>query len=59
MGDRAIDPGPGSAMSREEYRRWTWGRFERIDGLVVAMTSEQRGWSGQFAAVGLPNGVVR
>jgi Uma2 family endonuclease len=45
MGDSAADPGPDRRMSRDEYRRWVEmqpkGRFERIDGLVVAMAPER------------------
>ena len=41
----AIDPGPNLRMSRDEYRRWAEqqpaGRFERIDGVVVAMAPER------------------
>ena len=45
MADSAIDLGPSLPMSREEYRRWAEavprGRFERIDGVVVAMAPER------------------
>lgn len=45
MADTAIDPGPGLPMSRADYWRWAEaqpsGRFERIDGLVVAMAPER------------------
>ena len=45
MANTAIDPGPGLPMSRADYWRWAEaqpsGRFERIDGLVVAMAPER------------------
>ncbi len=45
MADSAADLGPDLRMSRDEYRRWAAaqpkGRFERIDGLVVAMAPER------------------
>jgi Uma2 family endonuclease len=45
MSNIAADPGPDLRMSREEYRRWAEqqpkGRFERIDGIVVAMAPER------------------
>jgi Uma2 family endonuclease len=45
MSNTAITFGPDLPMSREEYRRWAEaqpnGRFERIDGLVVAMAPER------------------
>jgi Uma2 family endonuclease len=45
MANTAIDLGLGLPMSRADYRRWTEaqpsGRFERIDGLVVAMAPER------------------
>ena len=40
-----IEPDTNLAMSREEYRSWAMaqpgGRFERVDGLVVAIASER------------------
>ena len=45
MADSAIDLEPGLAMSRADYWRWAEaqpsGRFERIDGVVVAMAPER------------------
>jgi Uma2 family endonuclease len=45
MANTATDPGPNLRMSREEYRQWAeqqpTGRFERIDGVVVAMAPER------------------
>jgi Uma2 family endonuclease len=45
MASTAITFGPDVPMSREEYRRWaearSTGRFERIEGLVVAMVPER------------------
>jgi Uma2 family endonuclease len=45
MADSAIDLGPDLTMSRADYRRWAEaqpdGRFERIDGVVVAMAPER------------------
>jgi Uma2 family endonuclease len=41
----ATIPGPELRMSREDYRRWAaeqpTGRFERVEGLVVAMAAER------------------
>ncbi|MEA2768261.1 MAG: hypothetical protein QOD93_1223 [Acetobacteraceae bacterium] len=46
MANNAIDLGPDVIMSREEYRRWAeaqpGGRFERIEGSVVAIAPERR-----------------
>jgi Uma2 family endonuclease len=46
MANAAADPRPDLPLSREEYRRWAEaqpsGRFERIEGLVVAMAPERR-----------------
>lgn len=45
MADRALDAESDLRMPREEYRRWAEaqpsGRFERIDGVVVAMAPER------------------
>jgi Uma2 family endonuclease len=45
MADHALKPEPDVIMSREDYRRWAEaqprGRFERIDGVVVAMAPER------------------
>ena len=47
MADHALKPEPDLIMSREDYRRWAEaqprGRFERIDGVVVAMAPERAG----------------
>jgi Uma2 family endonuclease len=55
--DTAIGPGPDGPMSREQYRRWAEaqprGRFERIDGLVVAMAPERRSHAKRKARVWL------
>jgi len=44
MADTAARPEPELRMSRDEYRRWAAaqpkGRFERIEGVVVAMAPE-------------------
>jgi len=45
MANTAIDVGPGLPVSRADYRRWAEaqpnGRFERIDGLVVAIAPKR------------------
>jgi hypothetical protein len=45
MASSAIDLGPDLRMSRADYRRWAAaqprGRFERIDGPVVAVAPER------------------
>ena len=47
MGTRAEVLEPDARMSREEYMRWAeqypTGKFERIDGVVVAMAPERVG----------------
>lgn len=47
MANPAFDLEPDAQMSREDYRRWAEaqprGRFERIDGVVVAMAPERSG----------------
>jgi Uma2 family endonuclease len=47
MADLATNPEPELRMSRDEYRNWaeaqTSGRFERVDGAVVAMAPERAG----------------
>jgi Uma2 family endonuclease len=57
MANSAVDLGPDFPMSREEYRRWaeaqSSGRFERIDGLVVAMAPERRSHAKRKALVWL------
>ncbi len=44
MADMAGDRGDGPFMSRDAYRRWVSeqpvGRFERVEGRVVAMAPE-------------------
>jgi Uma2 family endonuclease len=69
MADVAASPEPELRMSREDYRRWAEarpnGRFERIEGVVVAMAPERAGHNDTkmrvwlalrqaFAAAGLP-----
>jgi Uma2 family endonuclease len=53
MAGSTADLGPGLHMSREEYRRWaeaqSRGRFERIDGEVVAMAPERAGHADRKA----------
>jgi Uma2 family endonuclease len=43
--DQATAPEGGLALSREEYRRWVQaqprGRFERVEGVVVAIAPER------------------
>ena len=45
MANTATEPGSELRLSREEYRRWAEaqpkGRFERIEGVVVAMAPER------------------
>jgi Uma2 family endonuclease len=57
MANTAADFGSDLAMSREEYRRWAEtqpsGRFERIEGLVVAMAPERRSHADRKAMVWL------
>jgi Uma2 family endonuclease len=58
MADSAIDLGPEDlALSRADYRRWAEaqpsGRFERIDGTVVAMAPERRSHAKRKALVWL------
>jgi len=57
MADRAVDLGPNLCMSREEYRRWaeaqSSGRFERVDGMVVAMAPERLSHADRKALVWL------
>jgi Uma2 family endonuclease len=47
MADLAASPDPELRMSREAYRNWAEaqpkGRFERIEGIVVAMAPERAG----------------
>ena len=47
MADPAASPEPELRMSRDEYRNWSEaqksGRFERVDGVVVAMAPERAG----------------
>ena len=44
MAKAAVNTGPELRMSREDYRQWAEqqpsGRYERIEGVVVAMASE-------------------
>jgi Uma2 family endonuclease len=57
MAEAAIDREPGLRLSRAEYRRWAEaqpsGRFERLDGVVVAMAPERRGHAKRKALVWL------
>jgi Uma2 family endonuclease len=57
MADAPIDVGWDLPMSREEYRRWVMtqptGRFERVDGVVVAMAPERASHADRKALVGL------
>ena len=57
MANSAADLGPDLAMSRTEYRRWAEdqpsGRFERVEGLVVAMAPERRSHAQRKARVWL------
>lgn len=57
MVDSAIGLGPEVPMSRAEYRRWAEaqprGRFERIDGWVVAMAPGRRNHAKRKARVWL------
>ena len=57
MANFATDPWPNLPMSRDEYRRWAeqqrTGRFERIDGMVVAMAPERLGHADRKALVWL------
>jgi Uma2 family endonuclease len=57
MANNALDLGPDLPMSREEYRRWAEaqpsGRFERIEGLVVAMAPERLSHATRKALVWL------
>jgi Uma2 family endonuclease len=51
------DPGPNLRMSRDEYRRWAeqqpTGRFERIEGVVVATAPERANHADRMALVWL------
>jgi Uma2 family endonuclease len=53
----ATDPRPDLRMSRDEYRRWAeqqpTGRFERIDGMVVAMAPERANHADRKALIWL------
>ena len=57
MVNTALDQDTGLAMSRDEYRRWAMsqpsGRFERVDGQVVAMASERASHAKRKALVWL------
>jgi Uma2 family endonuclease len=57
MADNATEFGDNLRMSRDEYRRWVEaqpkGRFERIEGLVVAMAPERAGHADRKAMVWL------
>ena len=48
---------PDLRMSRDDYRRWTEaqarGRFERIDGVVVAMAPERASHADRKALIWL------
>lgn len=55
MANAAIDLGVGERMSREAYRQWAEaqpsGRFERIEGVVVAMAPERLSHAKRTARV--------
>ena len=57
MANRALDPEPDLLMSRGDYRRWAEahlsGRFERIDGVVVAMAPERASHADRKALIWL------
>jgi Uma2 family endonuclease len=57
MANSAVDLGPDLPMSRAEYRRWAEdqpsGRFERVEGLVVAMAPERLSHADRKALVWL------
>jgi len=57
MANAAVSPEPERRMSREEYRRWAEqqpaGRFERVEGVVVAMAPERANHSDRKALVWL------
>ncbi len=57
MANIAIDPRSDLRMSRDEYRRWleqqSTGRFERIDGVIVAMAPERLSHADRKALVWL------
>ena len=57
MADLAAGAEPELRMSREEYRRWAElqpkGRFERVDGTVVAMAPERSNHARRKAMVWL------
>jgi Uma2 family endonuclease len=57
MANIAADPVPNLRMSRDEYRRWAeqqpTGRFERIDGMVVAMAPERASHADRKALIWL------
>src|SRR5450432_899985 len=57
MADAAAGPEPELRLSREEYRSWAEaqpkGRFERIEGVVVAMAPERAGHNDTKAQVWL------
>jgi Uma2 family endonuclease len=57
VADIAADPEPNLRMSRDEYWRWAeqqpTGRFERIDGVVMAMAPERLSHADRKALVWL------
>jgi len=57
MANVAPDLGPDRPMSRVEFRRWAEaqpsGRYERVDGLAVAMAPERRSHAKRKAMVWL------
>jgi Uma2 family endonuclease len=57
MAEAAMDREPELRLSRPEYRRWAeaqpGGRFERIDGVVVAMAPERLSHADRKAMVWL------
>jgi Uma2 family endonuclease len=57
MANLAADPKPRLRMTREEYRNWAEaqpnGRFERVEGVVVAMAPERSNHARRKALVWL------
>ena len=57
MANLAHEGEPDLRMSRDDYRRWAEaqarGRFERVDGVVVAMAPERASHADQKALIWL------
>jgi Uma2 family endonuclease len=57
MANFAAERAPDARMSREEYRRWVGdqptGRYERVDGVVIAMAPERSNHARRKALVWL------